>query len=168
MNKDDILPNGNEWQLLQKSIQLKSNIKILGLDYGEKKIGIATCSLNTMIALPYKVITRKSTKYDVEELKKIIDKFDIKIVVIGIPIFENQLTSICKKVINFAEILRLHFQLTLYFQDESFSSCMATEKLQDLDITRKKKDSIDDAVAASIILQNFLHTVIEKMPSANM
>ncbi|MDJ1257310.1 MAG: Holliday junction resolvase RuvX [Candidatus Midichloria sp.] len=81
-----------------------------------------------------------------------------KNIIIGIPLQNSELETSAQYIIKFAEQLSLS-KAKIYFQDESFSSCLAADLLRNTGLSRKKKDSIDDAVAASIILTNFFHRI---------
>ena len=132
-----------------------NNIKLLGLDIGRKKIGIAIWS--TKIATPLKIIKRTNIRNDIESINKIADEFGIADLVVGIPLHNGIVQQSASYITQFANLLQGNKRI--YFQDESFSSCEAIESLKRLDITRKKRDQIDDAVAACVILDDFMNMI---------
>ncbi|MDJ1305009.1 MAG: Holliday junction resolvase RuvX [Candidatus Midichloria sp.] len=143
---------------LLKGLKANPNIKFLCLDVGKKKIGIATGCFNLAISIPYKVIQHQSREKNVNVVMDICKEIRAETIVIGIPLQNSELETSAQYIIKFAEQLSLS-KAKIYFQDESFSSCLAADLLRNTGLSRKKKDSIDDAVAASIILTNFFHRI---------
>ena len=132
---------------------------VLGLDFGDKTIGIAVSDKTYIIASPIKTIKRKSIKRDIVELSNIFQEYDVGGIVFGLPLSlsgeENERT---KKVREFAkEIIELH-NLKVTFFDERYSSDVIFKELRkhSLSITKIKKKI--DQQAASYILQGFLDT----------
>ena len=133
--------------------------KVLGIDYGDKKIGLAKGDTNLKIALPLKILENKNQKFVLEELKKIIIEEDIKEIVVGVPLslgggnlrpvdFKNEQM---KKVLVFISWLKANFKIPVLTEDERFSTKMANNLHKGL---AKKKS--EDAVAAMLILQGYL------------
>lgn len=122
-------------------------MKILGLDYGEKKIGLSLSAGN--IALPWKILSGfKSNQEAIQEIKKIIIQEKIEIVVIGRPIsLQGNLSQQTKIVNKFVELLHKEINIPLVGVDERFSSQMAQKQLAGKN---------DDAQAAANILQSYL------------
>ena len=139
---------------------------VLGLDFGDKTIGIAVSDKTYNIASPIKTIKRKSIEKDIIELSNIFQEYNVGGVVIGLPLSlngeENERT---KKVRDFAsQIVKLH-NLKVTFFDERYSSDVIFKELRkhSLSITKIKKKI--DQQAASYILQGFLDTA--KMANEN-
>ena len=141
--------------LLLERTKKDSNLKILGLDIGMKKIGISTGHFATNTILPYKVIKTDLLKNNVKNILSLCIVNNIYDVVIGIPLQNNELTDSAKYIFNFATALAAIRTINIYFQDESFSSCIADELLRETGLSRKKREKINDAVAATVILNNF-------------
>lgn len=126
--------------------------KILGLDIGEKRIGVAIGDSSVKIASP-----RRAIIVDGDELSKISDilkEEDIDILVLGFP--RNQRGETTNQTIiieKFAEKLK-NYNLPIVFQDESLTSVLAEETLQK---SKKAYDKSDiDSKAAALILQDFI------------
>ena len=147
-NQDELI------QSLMQKFRDNKKLKLLGLDIGRKKIGIALWTMT--ISTPLKVLKRMSTEDDVISINRIADEFSVQDLIIGVPIHNDIIPKSANYIIDVAKKLNDH--KTVYFQDESFSSCEAIESLKKLDITRKKRDQIDDAVAACVILDSFITT----------
>ncbi len=134
-------------------------MRSLGLDVGDKTIGVAASDLLGLTAQGIKTIRRTSIKSDLEELGKIISELDAKILVIGLPKNMNGTEGErCEVVKNFAEKVRKKFpELEQIFWDERLST-VAAEKflIGAADVSRKKRRKVIDKMAAIYILQGFL------------
>jgi putative Holliday junction resolvase len=122
-------------------------IKYLGIDWGEKRIGLALGDSETGIATPFKVVS------GVDEIIKIIKSEEINIVVVGKPVsitnYKLQITN--KEFNDFIGKLKEKTNIPVKFFDERLSSKAADALSGD-----KKTKAARDAVAAMIILQSYL------------
>lgn len=124
-------------------------MKLLGLDYGEAKIGLAIGDLENGVAVPYGIIKNLGWNNAISEIKKLCDKEGISKIIIGVPVNPIFLESEQIKTIeNFILQLKAKTGLEVEGQDERFST-QAAQKL----ITQHKAH--DDDVAAMLILQNY-------------
>jgi putative Holliday junction resolvase len=124
--------------------------KLLGVDYGDKKVGLAMADLETKIATPYKILTNDKNLFEV--IKDICQNENISKIVIGVPTgLQGIKSKQYEKVINFISKLKSEIKLPLEQQDENLTSLYAKNLLQE---TKGRKE--DDAVAAMIILQSYL------------
>lgn len=134
-------------------------MRILGLDVGDKTIGIAASDLLGLTAQGIKTIRRVSLKKDLQELGEIISEFDAKILVIGLPKNMNGTEGErCEFVRDFAEKIQKKFpEIKQIFWDERLST-VAAEKflINSADLSRKKRKKVIDKMAAVYILQGFL------------
>ena len=125
--------------------------KILGLDYGKSKIGLALADEQLKIALPYKIIKNKGGNFLFQELKKICEEEDVKQIIVGEP---SQLTDNNQQIIIeiklFVKEAIKNLKIPIDFKDERMTTKMAKVLLKG----SKIKD--DDSVAAMIILQDYL------------
>ena len=134
-------------------------MRSLGLDVGDKTIGVAASDLLGLTAQGIKTIRRTSIKSDLEELGKIVVEFDAKIFVIGLPKNMNGTEGErCDFVRNFAEQVQKKFPETKQiFWDERLSTVAAEKFLIDAaDVSRKKRKKVIDKMAAVYILQGYL------------
>lgn len=137
--------------------------KIMGLDVGDKTIGIAMSDLLGLTAQGLSTIRRKSKKEDYCLLKEIIDEHRVEKVVVGLP--KNMNGTIgpqAEKTIKFAEKLKNKFDVELIYQDERLTSKSAERMLIDGDVRREKRKDLIDKVAATFILQAYLDTEYNK------
>lgn len=132
-------------------------MRILGLDIGEKRIGIALSDPLGWTAQSLKTLERKSIKNDVEEIIKIINEFQVEKVVVGLPKNMNgTLGESGQKVMNFCEKLLEKINIELVYEDERLTTMAAEKVLIDADLSRKKRKGVIDALAATFILQTYL------------
>ncbi|MEA2088878.1 MAG: Holliday junction resolvase RuvX [Patescibacteria group bacterium] len=140
---------------------MRRNIQtILGIDYGEKRIGIAVGFSEGKISLPYKIIKNISKKFVLKELEKIIKEKNINLMVVGLPYSmsdRNKKSKQFKEIVNFIIFLKNNFNIKVVEQDERLSTKTAEELL--LEKKKKKQKNIKDDVAASIILQAYLDKI---------
>ena len=133
---------------------------ILGIDYGSKRIGLAVSDLLLTIATSYKILYRKNISSDMEELKKIIKEKEICAIVMGLPLqMDGTEGDSVKMVREFADLLSKHTTAEIIFQDERLSTVSAQRILIEGNVRREKRKGVVDAVAATIILQNYLDKI---------
>ena len=135
--------------------QINTAQSLLGLDFGDKTIGIAVSDKTKTIATPIMTLNRKSVKEDIKKLLIIFKEYDVGGVVLGMPLSldgnENERT---KKVRKFSEELNKNIKVTFY--DERYSSDVIYKELRKNSISRTKIKKKIDKLAASYILQGFL------------
>ena len=132
-------------------------MRILGLDYGSKRIGVAVCDELGMTAQGLATIARKNRRQDLEEIDGFIRTYNVEKIVIGYPIRLDGTEGIqCEKVSKFASILESAFSLPVIKWDETLSTKEAEEILIRANIARNKRKNIVDKLAASLILQGYL------------
>ncbi len=141
------------------------NLKtILALDYGEKFIGLATFCVNRdPFPTPFGRIANTSKDAVTHELKKIINNELIEVIVIGLPFLtDGKKTSTTTKVQEFINFMRENFTLPIYEQDETLSTFEAESRMKNSPRYNFKVDLKQiDAVAASVILEDFIRRTIE-------
>lgn len=134
--------------------------KIMGIDYGDVRLGIAFSDLMGMIGSAYETYKRVSEEKDIDYLCKLIEKFEVKTVVFGLPYNMDGSEGIRAEVTKkFASILSEKSNVKIIYQDERLSSVSAEEILIEAGIRREKRKDLIDKVAASIILQSYLDSV---------
>lgn len=135
--------------------------RILGLDIGDAKIGIAVSDLSHNIANPREVLRRKNIKSDIEFFNNFIKQEEICAIVAGLPLsLQGEETEYCAKIRKFIDKINKDHSLPVFFQDERMSTSAVTRILKDSGMTRKKRDAIDDKMAAAYILQIVLDSFL--------
>ncbi len=130
--------------------------RILGIDYGESRIGLALTDQEKMIAFPYEVVKNSSKKSIVEILRQLCIEKKVDALVIGLPLsLKGKDTIQTKKVRQFSKEVEI-LGIPVFYQDERLSSVIAKKSLIKEKIkTGHNKEKIDKR-AATIILQQFL------------
>ncbi|GFR38923.1 putative pre-16S rRNA nuclease [Insulibacter thermoxylanivorax] len=132
-------------------------MRILGLDLGDKTIGVAVSDELGWTAQGVTVIRRQDEESDLEQLQELVDQYGVQKIVVGLP--KNMDGSIgprgemCRA---FAELLKVRFQLPVTMWDERLSTMAAERMLLEADTSRRKRKKVVDKIAASLILQGYL------------
>jgi len=132
-------------------------VKILALDIGTVRIGIATSDIMEIIASAYEVYRRKFLKADVEHIAKIVSDLSVGEIVIGLPLkmdgSEGQSVEMARE---FGEELSKVVSVPIHYQDERLSTVTAQKILIESGMRREKRKDKVDSIAATIILQTYL------------
>lgn len=132
-------------------------MRILGLDIGEKRIGIACSDALLMTAQGLESYTCKDTEADIAHIVDIIGQKQVHEVVLGMPRNMNGTYGpAAEKVREFAAVLGEATPVPLVFWDERLSTVAATRTLLEADVSRKKRRGVVDKLAAVVILQGYL------------
>lgn len=131
--------------------------RILGLDVGDKTIGVAVSDSLGFIAQGVTTIRRRDLDKDLEQLKKIIDQYNVNLVVIGMPKNMNgTIGTQGQKVKDFGNFLEKRIKPNIVYWDERLTSVEAERTLIEADVSRKKRKKVIDKLAATYILQSYL------------
>ena len=131
--------------------------RIMGLDIGDKTIGVAVSDLMGLTAQGVKTVKRVGKKKDVEELKAIIKERQVTKIVSGLPKNMNgTLGPQGEKVIKFCELLEQETGIKIEYWDERLSTVAAERTLIQGNVRRENRKGVIDMVAAVIILQGYL------------
>lgn len=129
----------------------------IGLDYGDKTIGVAVSDELGWTAQGVEVIRRKNAEEDLRRLREIIDRFGVNEIVVGLPKNMNGTIGprgeIC---IAFANVLERKLNLPVHLWDERLTTVSAERTLLEADVSRKKRKRVIDKLAACFILQGYL------------
>ena len=131
--------------------------KIVAIDYGLKRIGLAISDANHRIALPW--ITVEGGRLELENICKILlpRKGEIEKIIIGLPLhMSGQKSEMSQKVEVFAQKLGEKIGLPVLLVDERLSSRHADTSLRETKVSRKKRTEILDQTAAALLLQSYL------------
>ncbi|MFL0196470.1 Holliday junction resolvase RuvX [Clostridium sp. WILCCON 0269] len=135
-------------------------MRILGLDVGNKTIGVALSDPLGITAQGITTIRRKGEKKDIEELKIICDKYDVEVIVCGLPKNMNgTLGPQSEKVLKFCEIIEEFINLPVKMWDERLTTVAANRAMLEGDLSRAKRKKIVDKMAATYILQGYLDRI---------
>src|SRR5512136_681200 len=132
-------------------------MRVLGLDVGDKKIGISLSDSTRSIAQALMVYRRSNLKKDLVELKKVVDEHGIGEIVVGLP--KDLSGAIGKKateIMAFAEEIQKHTSINTVLWDERFSTNEANRIFEMAQVSHKKRKPFIDMIASQIILQGYL------------
>lgn len=136
---------------------MESKGKVMAIDLGEKRIGVAISDETRTIARSYAVISRKSRKEDFQRYANIIDEQQITLLVMGLPVPLSGIEGDrAAWVRDYASELADFIDIPVQFWDESFSTKQAKASLRMRGHKGKKIKGRVDEVAAAFILQDFL------------
>ena len=131
--------------------------RIMGLDVGDKTIGVAVSDLMGLTAQGVKTIKRVGKKKDIEALKEIIKERQVNKIVSGLPKNMNgTLGPQGEKVIKFCELLEEETGIKIEYWDERLSTVAAERTLIQGNVRRENRKGVIDMLAAVIILQGYL------------
>ncbi len=131
--------------------------KILGLDVGHKRIGVALSDELGWTAQPYTTLGRKGLAKDLSALREIVEREGVAEIVVGLPRNMNGSEGPqARKARRFAEEVRRALGLPVVEWDERLSSVAAERVLIEADVSRKKRRGQVDKLAAVLILQGYL------------
>lgn len=126
-------------------------MKILGIDYGRVKVGLALVDDENKLVYPLQVIRFKEDSELEREIKVLIKKEGVEKIVIGLP--EGQMGLLIKK---FGLNLKKDLGIPVIFWDETLSTREAQRLSIEAGIKRKKRKALEDAYAACLILREYL------------
>ena len=133
-------------------------MRVIGLDLGSKRIGVALSNSDITVATPYEVIKRADNiEKDHIAILKIALEWEVNKIIVGLPIsLDGTLGASAKSVINEIEKLKRLTDIPIQTHDERFTTVTAEQLLLQQNVTRDKRKSVIDKVAAAIILQGWI------------
>ncbi|MEC0369710.1 Holliday junction resolvase RuvX [Paenibacillus chibensis] len=132
-------------------------MRILGLDYGDRKIGVAVSDLFGWTAQGLEVVERRRDGSEMQRIADLVRENEVEEIVVGLP--KNMNGSIGPRgeiCIDFADKLKEMLKLPVHLWDERLTTVSAERTLIEADVSRKKRKQVVDKMAASLILQNYL------------
>lgn len=131
--------------------------RYIGLDVGDRTIGIAISDPFLLTAQSLMTIKRKSKIEDIEIINDIIKEKEVSKIIVGLPKnMNNTIGPQAKKVKTFVKELKKHTDLDIEYVDERLTTISATRVLIEQNVSRKKRKDVIDSVAATYILQTYL------------
>ncbi len=131
--------------------------RIMGLDVGDKTIGVALSDPLFVTAQPFETIRRTKAKADIDRLEDIVKEKDVNQIVVGLPKnMNNTIGPQSMKVISFVDLLKKRFDIEIVYEDERLTTVQSESVLIDMNVRRENRKKQIDNIAASFILQSFL------------
>ncbi|MDR0266821.1 Holliday junction resolvase RuvX [Paenibacillus sp.] len=132
-------------------------MRIMGLDYGDRKIGVAVSDLLGWTAQGLEVVERRRDGAEMQRIADLVRDYEVEEIVVGLP--KNMNGSVGPRAeicIDFADKLKEMLKLPVHLWDERLTTVSAERTLIEADVSRKKRKQVVDKMAASLILQNYL------------
>jgi putative Holliday junction resolvase len=135
-------------------------MRILAVDHGEKRIGLALSDPTATIASPLKVIEHVSRVVDTAQVAEIASENKVGLIIVGQSFDEEGKPNLAsRRAAKFAEALKVQIQIPVELFDESFSTQDARSAMIELGVSRKKRAGHHDALAAVMILRAYLESI---------
>ncbi|SMC21493.1 putative holliday junction resolvase [Clostridium acidisoli DSM 12555] len=135
-------------------------MRILGLDIGDRTIGIAISDPLGFTAQGITTIRRKNITIDMDELIKICKEYSVETIVAGFPKNMNGTVGPqSEKVLAFCDILKEKIDIPIKMWDERLTTVAAHKAMLEADLSRAKRKKLVDKVAATYILQGYLDSL---------
>lgn len=134
-------------------------MRAMGLDLGTRTLGISLSDVTKTIASSYATIRFPESDYEVllPQIQKLVQEQNVDLIVLGFPKnMNNTVGDRGKTTIEFQQKLKEYLNIDVILQDERLSTVEATHYLLEADMSRKKRKTKVDYVAANIILQTYL------------
>ncbi|BBI34820.1 Holliday junction resolvase RuvX [Cohnella abietis] len=135
-------------------------MRIMGLDYGERRIGVAMSDLFGWTAQGTEVIDQKIVKDPMVRIAELVKEYEVESIVVGLP--KNMNGSIGpsgENCIEFADQLKQKLSLPVNMWDERLTTVSAERTLLEADVSRAKRKKVIDKMAAAILLQSYLDSI---------
>lgn len=134
-------------------------MRILAIDHGEKRIGLALSDPTATIASPFRVIEHVSRLMDAAQVANLAQENEVGLIVIGQSFDEEGQPNLAgRRAAKFAQALREQTSIPIVLWDESFSTQDARAARIQLGVSRKKRGGHQDSFAAVVILQSYLES----------
>ena len=134
-----------------------SKTRSLGLDIGDKRIGVALSDPEGILASPFTIINREDDRTAIETIVEIVGQQRVKQIVVGLPRSMNgSLGRQADKVQAFTEKLCSYTEAPVVFRDERLTTVSAKRLMQAVNVKKTRRKARDDAIAAALILQGYL------------
>ncbi len=134
-------------------------MRVLGIDFGDRKIGLAVSDRLWITAQPLAIYRRRTEKEDEKYFKKLVSEYEIAEIVVGLPLrMDGSSGTRAEKTREFARWLERILDLPVNFWDERLTTKQAKKILSQRKIGVKTKKEIEDQISAVIILSAYLES----------
>ncbi len=131
--------------------------RIMGLDYGEKRVGLALSDPLGITAQPLVYIERESDAQVASEIEGLVDAHEVERLIVGLPLsLSGNDSPQTKRIRRFISRLRKKLEVKVEAWDERLSTAEAERTLLEMDVRRNRRKERRDIIAAQLILQGYL------------
>lgn len=139
------------------SFDLPLRGRLLGLDYGTRRVGLALSNLDQTIATPHETYERKGESQDALQLVRTVEEYSVVGLVVGLPVhISGDEGEKAREARAFGAWAARATKLPVAFTDERYTTVQADEHLFAAQVSPKKRRALRDMLAAQILLQSFL------------
>ena len=132
-------------------------MRSLGLDVGDKRIGVALSDPQGLLASPLTIINRRDETADIKAITDIVSQHQVGQIIVGLPrSMDGSLGQQAEKVKTFTQKLCSHTDVPVEFRDERLTTVSAKRLMQAVKTPKNRRKALDDAIAAALILQGYL------------
>jgi putative Holliday junction resolvase len=136
---------------------MPESARVLALDVGSKRIGVAISDPLGITAQGLETIQRQNKRKDMETLGRLLKDYEVREVVVGLPLrLSGAEGTQSEKMRRFASDLEAHFGVTVHLWDERWTSTEANRLLRETDLSIEKRGRAVDRMAAILILQSWM------------
>ena len=145
------------YNLTMDSTSIPAHRRIIALDVGSKRIGVAVSDPLGITAQGLDTIQRQNKRRDLEALGQVLARYEVREIVVGLPLrLSGAEGTQSEKMRRFADDLHAHFGVTVHLWDERWTSTEANRLLRETDLSIKKRGQAVDRMAAILILQSWM------------
>ena len=132
-------------------------MKIMAVDYGDTRTGLAVCDRTEFLASPVGVIEERNFYFTIQKVAHAVKEYDVQMVVVGYPVNMNGTVGPrAEKCAQFAELLKTKVDVPVELWDERATTLEAQNYLSETGKKKKKRKEVIDEVAATIILESYM------------
>lgn len=132
-------------------------MRILAIDFGEARIGLAISDPSGRLAMPLTTLARRSDRDAIDQIERIVQQEEVQKLVLGEPRnLDGSIGESARRVQSFRRKLLAQIPLSCDLLDETLTSVEATQRLRDAGVDLKRRPERIDAVAAQILLEQYL------------
>lgn len=134
--------------------------RILAIDYGRKRIGLAVTDELGWTASPLPVMERKNRRDDIRRLRRLLEEYRVGLVLVGHPVrLSGRKSEMADEAAGFARRLEAELKVKVELRDERLTSWEAEEILKETGGAKRKRDKNIDSLAAAVILREYLEAM---------
>jgi putative Holliday junction resolvase len=156
-------PTGPPWEFSRDNHKKEETLaapgRVLGLDVGSRRIGLAVSDPLGITAQGLETLQRKNKRHDLSHLERVIRDYQVKEIVVGLPLrMSGAEGTQSEKMRTFAEDLQKRFRLPVHLWDERLTSAEANRLLRETELSIEKRGKAVDRMAAVLILQAWMES----------
>lgn len=147
--------------MMSDHVDVPQRGRVLALDLGDRRIGVAVCDEARVVATPYETVNRVGDRpREHEQIEALVDETDATAIVVGLPVsLDGDLGPAARKVLSEVRALRRRFLahgIPVITHDERHSTTTAADSLRQQGVRGRDRREMIDQVAASVILQDWI------------